>query len=72
MGTPSSATLSEIFLQYIEENFIIDILINNKILGYFRYVDDTLMAYDQSVTDISSVLNEFNQIHQNLQHTIEL
>jgi hypothetical protein len=72
MGAPSSATLLEIFLQYIEENFIIDILIDNKILGYFRCVDDTFIAYDQSVTDINSVSNEFNQIHQNLQYTIEL
>jgi hypothetical protein len=40
MGAPSSGLLSEILLQYIEENYIINILANNNILGYFRYVDD--------------------------------
>jgi hypothetical protein len=50
MGAPSSAILSEVFLQYIEEIFITDILIQNKIIGYFRYVDDTLIIYDQIMT----------------------
>jgi hypothetical protein len=72
MGTPSSTTLSEIFLQYIEDNFTVDIFLNNKILGYFLYVDDTLTAYDESITDISCLINQFNQIHQNLQYTMEL
>jgi hypothetical protein len=36
MGAPSSALLSEIFLQYIEINHILNILTNSNILGYFR------------------------------------
>jgi hypothetical protein len=72
MGAPSSAILSEVFLQYIEEIFITDILIQNKIIGYFHYVDDTLIIYDQTITNINKVLNEFNQIYQNLQYTMEL
>jgi hypothetical protein len=72
MGAPSSAILCEVFLQYIEEIFITDILIQNKIKGYFRYVDDTLIMYDQTITNINTVLNEFNQIHHNLQYTLEL
>jgi hypothetical protein len=65
MGAPSSALLSEIFLQYIESKFIIDILINHKILRYFQYVDHILIAYDLSIIDINSVLCKFNQMHRN-------
>jgi hypothetical protein len=36
-GAPSSSVLSEIFLQYLESTQIIDVLISNSILGYFRY-----------------------------------
>lgn len=35
MGAPSSALLSKVFLQYIESNFITDILNINKVLEYF-------------------------------------
>jgi hypothetical protein len=64
--------IAEFFLQYIENNQTIDILTKNKIIGYFRYVDDILILYDHTVTDISTLLNEFNRIHPNLYHTLEL
>ncbi|GFG38459.1 hypothetical protein Cfor_11207 [Coptotermes formosanus] len=70
MGAPSSAILSEFFLQYIESNQIINILTKNKILGYFRHADDILILYDHTSTD-NNLLNEFNQIHQNLIYTLE-
>jgi hypothetical protein len=72
MGAPSSAILSGFFLQYVEENHIIDILVNNKVLGYFRFVDDILILYDHTTTNISTLLNEFNQIHPNLLYSLEL
>jgi hypothetical protein len=72
VGAPSAAILSQVLLQYIEEIFITDILIQNKIIGYSRYVDDTLIIYDQTITNINKVLNEFNQIYRNLQYTMEL
>jgi hypothetical protein len=71
MGASSSAILSEFFLQYIESNQIINILTKNKILGYFRYIDDIFILYDHTSTDINNLLNEFNQIHQNLIYTLE-
>jgi hypothetical protein len=71
MGAPSSAFLSETYLQYIEFKYIIDIITKYNILGYFRYIDD-LIIYDSMNTDIHSVLNEFNQIQLQLQFaTIE-
>jgi hypothetical protein len=68
MGAQSSALLSDIFLQYIEDNHIT----NKNILGYFRYVDDILIIYHHVTTNIDTLLNEFNQIHPNLTYTMEL
>jgi hypothetical protein len=72
MGAPSSAILSEFFLQYVESNQIINILVNNKILGYFRYIEDIHILYDHTSTNINTLLNEYNQIHLNLLYTLEL
>jgi hypothetical protein len=57
MGAPTSAILSEIYLQFLENSVIYNILKTHNIEGYFRYVDD--------------VLNEFNQITPKLKFTIE-
>jgi hypothetical protein len=71
MGAPTSAIFSEVFLQYIEHSVICDILKRNSIPGYFRYLDDLLIIYDNELTDIHSVLNQFNALAQNLKFTIE-
>jgi hypothetical protein len=44
MGASTSSILSEVFLQHIEHTAIYDILARNKILGYFRYVNDIRIA----------------------------
>jgi hypothetical protein len=71
MGAPTSTIFSEIYLQYIEHMFIYDILIQNNIRGYFRYVDDILLIYDVELTDIHTVLNQFNTAAPNLTFTLE-
>jgi hypothetical protein len=64
MGAPTSAIFSEIYLQYIEHTFIMDILTKNNIHGYFRYVDDILIIYDTELTNIQSIIKlEFIQPH---------
>jgi len=45
MGAPTSSILSEIYLQYLENTEIFDILLKHHIIGYFRYVDDILIVY---------------------------
>ena len=60
MGAPTSSVFSEIYLQYIENTAIYDILINNHIIGYFRYVDDSLIIYNKTTTNIYDVFNTFN------------
>ena len=71
MGTPTSAILSEIYLQFLENNVIYNILKTHKITGYFRYVDDILIIYNNMESNIYEVLNDFNQIAPKLKFTIE-
>jgi hypothetical protein len=71
MGAPTSAILSEIYLQSIENNIIYNILKTHKIKGYFRYVDDILIVYNTNESNIHNVLKEFNQITPKLKFTIE-
>jgi hypothetical protein len=72
MGAPTSSILSEIFLQYIERINIVNILSKFHIENYNRYVDDILIIYNKTKTNIQEVLEEFNKIHHNLQFTLEL
>jgi hypothetical protein len=53
MGAHTSAILSELYLQHLEHVKIVDILIQNHILGYFRHVDDILIAFNSELTDIN-------------------
>jgi hypothetical protein len=55
MGAPTSSILSEDFLQNLEHNSICDILVEQKIVAYFRYVDDILIVYDKHKTNITHV-----------------
>jgi len=71
MGAPSSSILSELYLQYTEHTVIIDILLKYDILGYFRYVDDILLVYDTTKTNIQDVLNDFNNSAHPLNFTFE-
>jgi hypothetical protein len=71
MGAPTSAILSEIFIQHMEHNNIFTILLKHNITGYFRYVDDILLIYNSDRTEINQVLNDFNKIDPAIQFTIE-
>ena len=71
MGAPTSSILSEIYLQYVEHTAIYEVLIRNNTLGYFRYVDDILIAYNYSITDIEKVLSSFNSLVPTMKFTME-
>jgi hypothetical protein len=60
MGAPSSSILSELFLQHIEHSHLPRLTQKHRLISYFRYVDDILLVYDSSHTDILSILNDFN------------
>jgi hypothetical protein len=71
MAAPTTSTLSEIYLQYIEHTKIIDILIHHNILGYFRYVDDILIAFNSKSTNIYEVFNSCYNLTPTLNFTME-
>jgi hypothetical protein len=62
----SSAILSEIFIHNLEHNKIYQTIKKHNVLNYFRYVDDTLIIYDETKTDIDNVLTGFNNLYKNL------
>jgi hypothetical protein len=72
MGAPTSSLLPEVFLQNLEHNSICKILVENKVVAYFRYVDDILIVYDKQQTDITHLLALFNNLHPKLTFTMEL
>jgi hypothetical protein len=59
MGAPSSALLAEFYLQSTEHNQILQLLIKHKIISYHRYVDDILIMFDTTHTDINDTLTDF-------------
>jgi hypothetical protein len=71
MGAPSSALLSEIYLQHLEHNKAPDLLKTHKTNSYHRYVDYILIVYNRLNTDINNTLVEFNNIHRKIQFSIE-
>ncbi|MDR2204372.1 MAG: hypothetical protein LBE76_08825 [Nitrososphaerota archaeon] len=70
MGAPTSSILSRIYMQYLENTVVYDILRNFKIEGYFRYVDDILILYKDNVTNIKDVINSFNSINPELKFSM--
>jgi hypothetical protein len=64
MGAPTSSILSEVYLQYLEHNNIINILTKFNIENYNRYVDDIFIMYNKTKTSIQDVIEEFNKIHK--------
>jgi hypothetical protein len=71
MGAPTSSIFSEIFLQWLENTTIYDILFSHNIVAYFRYVDDILVIYNDTDTNLKNVLNLFNNLSPKLKFTVE-
>jgi hypothetical protein len=55
MGAPTSSVFPEIYLQYLENNKIFDILVKHHIIGYFWYIDNTLLVYINNVMNIHDI-----------------
>jgi hypothetical protein len=70
MGAPNSSIFSEIYLQYLENIKILDILLKHRIIGYVRYVDDILIVYKNEITNIHDVFNLFNNITPSMKFTL--
>jgi len=59
MGAHTSSVLSELYLEFMEHDKLYTILLQKNILGYFRYVDDILIVYNDSNTDTDKALVHF-------------
>jgi hypothetical protein len=71
MGAPTSSILSEVYLQYMENTTICELLIKHKVEGYFRYVDNNLVMYKDNKTNIYRVLEDFNNLVPSMKFTLE-
>jgi len=71
MGAPTSSILSEINLQFLENTKIFNILKEEKIIGYFRYMDDIIIIYNENINDVNQDLKSFNDITPSLKFTLE-
>jgi hypothetical protein len=69
MGAPSSSIISEIFLQYTEHNHLPSLTQKHNLINYYRYVDNILLVYDTTHTNIHSITKDFNSIQTKLQFT---
>jgi predicted Co/Zn/Cd cation transporter (cation efflux family) len=58
---------AEIFVQYIENRHLKQLLDSKNIIFYTRYVDDIFIIYDTIRTTADSIHNYINNIHNCLQ-----
>jgi hypothetical protein len=61
MGAPTSTILAEVYIQHMEHKQLYPILRKHQIIGYFRYIDDILILYNQNKANIDEILTEFNK-----------
>jgi len=69
MGSPISGTVTEIFLQHIENRQIKQLLDSKVITFYTRYVDDIFIIYDTNKTTTDEMKTYIDHIHQNIKLT---
>lgn len=70
-GAPTSSILSEIYLDYMKNTEICDVLLKHQVEGYFRYVDGILIMHKESKTNIYEILSLFINIMPNMKFTLE-
>jgi hypothetical protein len=70
MGAPPSI-FPEIYLKYLENKKIFDILVKHHIIVYFQYADDILIVYKNNAKNIHKVLTTFNNMTPTMKFTME-
>jgi hypothetical protein len=71
MDAPTSYNFSEIYLQYLENTKIFDILVKHHTIGCFQYIDDILLDYINNVTNIHNELDTLNKLIPTMHFTME-
>ena len=70
MGSPLGPTFANIFMCYLEEQFLNDCPVSFKPLFYRRYVDDTFLLFKED-RHSAMFLDFINSIHPNIKFTME-
>ena len=66
MGSPTSGTLAEIYLQFFEELIVKHWMENGEIIYYRRYVDE-IIVFDQNKINKDLITNHMNNMHNYLE-----
>jgi hypothetical protein len=69
MGSPISGKIAEIFLQHYEQLILKHIQETKAIVYYNRYVDDTLIIVNSTITSEEQITKMMNTMHSNLLFT---
>lgn len=73
MGSPLSPLLADIFMDNLENEYILK---NNpftkNILYYYRYVDDILCLWNNDIDVLKEFLSFINSLHQKINFTLEI
>jgi hypothetical protein len=72
MGTPSSGSKAEIFLQHTEHAHLALLAHRHRIINYLPYADDILLIFYSTHKNVHAILNDFNAIHPKVQFTAEI
>jgi hypothetical protein len=72
VGAPFPSVIAETFLQHSENIHLAHVTQKHRIKNYFRYVDDILMIFYPTHTNVQAILSDFNVIRPKLQFTAEL
>ena len=67
MGSPISSTITEIFLQYLEDTHIKQLIDSKNIIFYTRYADNILIIYNTTRTTPDLINTFINQVHTAIQ-----
>ena len=71
MGSPLGPTFANIFMNFLETNFLQNCDTDCQPIFYKRYVDDTLVAF-QNLNQAQRFLQYINQQHPNINFTMEV
>jgi hypothetical protein len=63
MSTPMLSIFLEMYLQYLENTQVFNILLKHQIVGYFRYGNDILTVYQCNTTNIHKVVSHLTIGH---------
>ena len=71
MGSCLSPFLADLFMDHLENNFILTNN-NSEIIHWFRYVDDCLCILNCDAHGAENLLNKLNNIHPKISFTLEV